>query len=346
VSKDREFKRLVREIESLAAAELRLQPGSTRSWLPWRRFPPELDPARIGHEAAPGIMLWPSAGECDPGTAVSKVGGYPNALSSEEWPRVEVPPDRQPRGPAPMSFLAQVELAPLRGLHPLADHLPGSGALLFFLDEFHSAEGLNGDPYRRPCRVVHVDGLDRVDGVRPPPLESRSDWSHHEIATGYYGLKPGFSADCYPAASLRPTHGVTWRQPGFSDMEGLPYRLSEVATRAAARVLGVESAMGAFPHMMFGVPAAHMSRIDNLGHYPGILDYVPGAVPDPRLDYVPPPDDPWVVLLQLSSVLIDLRSGGRQWQMQWMDVGYLGFFIRRSALAARDWSAVVAVIDG
>lgn len=346
MSKDREFERMVREIESLAAAELRLQLGPRRSWLPWKRFPPDFDPARIAQEAVPGIMLWPAAEEGDPEPIGSKVGGYPNALSTEEWPRVEVPPERAPIGPAPMSFVAQVELAPLRGLHPLADHLPGSGALLFFLDEFRSAEGQNGDPYRRACRVVHVDALDRADGVRPPPLESRGDWSHHEIVTGYFGLEPGFSADCYPATTLRPTRGVTWRQPGFSDMEGLPYHLSEAAARAAAQWLGVDGALGTYPHMMFGVPATHMSRSGGLGDYPGVLDYVPGAVPDPRIDYVPPPDDPWVVLLQLSSVLINLRSGSRKWQMKWMDVGYLCFFIRRSALAARDWSAVVAVLDG
>lgn len=346
MSKDREFQRMVREIAGIAAAELRPKLGPRRSWLPWNRFPAEFDPARIAQEAVPGIMLWPTAEESDPTCAGSKVGGYPNALSTEEWPRVEVSSDRGPRRAAPMSFVAQVELAPLRGLHPMADHLPGSGALLFFLDEFQSAEGLNGDPYRRACRVVHVAALERAGGVRPPPLESRSDWSHHEITTGYLGLKPGFSADCYPAAALRPTRGVTWRQPGFSDMEGLTYRLSEAAASAAARWLGVQAPLGTYPHMMFGVPATHMSRRGGLGDYPGILDYVPGAVPDPRIDYVPPPDDPWVVLLQLSSVPIELRSGCREWQMRWMDVGYLCFFIRRSALAARDWSAVVAVLDG
>jgi hypothetical protein len=336
----------LREIVALATVEIRRYLGRTRSGVPRTKMPPDLDPARLEQEGVPGILLWPSVEEANPAAPRSRIGGYPNALPSGGWPMVEMPAEYREDGPAPMSFIAQVELAPLRHLHPQAEALPKAGALLFFLDEFLSAEGHNGDPYCRPCRVAHVPALDCAEGVRPPPLPSRGAWSHHEIVTGYLEPKPGFSPDCYPAATLTPAAGPTWRRPGFSDMPGISYRLSEALDNAAAQLNGVEPKAGTRPHMMFGVPATNMGRMDDLGDYPGILDYVPGAVPDPRIDYAAPPEDPWIVLLQVSSSVLRMRSGASEWQMKWMDVGYLGFFIRRSALEARNWSKVVAVLDG
>lgn len=338
--------RMIREIAATAAVDIRRYLGRTRSGLPRTRMPHELDPARLTTEGVAGILLWPSPVEADPASAGGKIGGYPNALPDGGWPLVDLPEEYREAGSAPMSFIAQVELTLLGGLHPLARELPASGALLFFLDEFNSAEGLNGDPYCRPCRVVHVAALDQPEGVRPPPLPSRSSWSHHEITTGYMGLDPGFSPDCYPATTLTPAAGLTWRRPGFSDMEGLPYRLGQALDAAAAQWHGVEHDPGNKPHMMFGVPATNMSRADALGDYPGLLDYVPGAVPDPRTGDLPLPDDPWIVLLQVASNGLRLRNGAQEWQMKWMDVGYLTFFIRRSALEAQRWSKVVAVLDG
>lgn len=330
----------------LTKAELRRRAGKSRTGIPKTRIAPDLDAEAIGRHAEPGILLWPEAGEAAPEAPTAKIGGYPNALPAGGWPMVEIPAGWEEAGPAPMSFIAQIALAGLADLHPLGRYLPADGHLLFFLDEFQSAEGLAGDPYLRPCRVAHLAALDRPEGHRPPPVTPRCNWSHHEIASGYSGLKPGYALDCYPATPVRAAAGFTFRQPGFHEEGGLHPRLRQAIARAMARQESDEVEVAPPPHAMFGHPACNMERMDARGAYPGILDHVPGAVADPRQPHAPPPDDPWVVLLQVASRRVSLPGGGQDWQMLWMDAGYLTFFLRHSALEAQDWSAVVAVMDG
>lgn len=335
---------MLKQLVALTRAELRAGLGRSPTGVPRTKIPRDLDPERIRRHAEPGVLLWPDARSLAPEVPVEKVGGYPNALPEGGWPAVDIPPGWEKAGPAPMSFIAQIATASLSALHPLARYLPESGYLLFFLDEFQSAEGVAGDPYLRPCRVVHVPALDAPEGHRPPPLKSRSAWSHHEIVSGYMALKPGYAADCYPAAGVRPAAGFTFRHPGFTGEEDLPFFLRQAMEKALVRLHDGDDKVGPRPHSMFGHPACNMQRCDARGDYPGILDYVPGAVADPRAPHDPPLDDPWVVLLQVAST--HLPGGGRDWQMLWMDAGYLTFFVRLSALEANDWSAVVAVMDG
>jgi hypothetical protein len=287
------------------------------------------DAARLAHEVAAEALLLEATDD-----ARSRLGGPPLLPPDAAWPTTE--------GGAPLSFLAGLDLAELDELAGL----PGEGWLLFFAALDPDEDGLVDVAVNEAGSAVRVLFCTAPAAAEPPGALRRSEWGvldhrpvrPRRVLTLPDGWDAGrevgldvFGARAYEAVLEDLRRALDGRaadredEDDFDDVEedgepGLIVGIEWVdfedldddeLAALAEHTRGGEVDEGPFAHHWVS------------GHATGVRGH--------------PPQPGTVLLLHLETDA-DLR-------FEFLDGGTIQFRIPSDALAARDWSAVVAFAD-
>jgi hypothetical protein len=257
--------------------------------------------------------------EDDSAIGGSRIGGSPDLPPDVAWPRIEG---------APLAFLAQINLAELRGL-PGAEELPESGLLAFFYDADgrtnHDAEGNWCWPvrHRGGTQVLHFTG-DPATFVRTAAPTDTSDPpmvfpAYPVLGHEHERVMPALESPFYEVLDDEPHE-----QPWYSRFAQVAATSEDDRERPIHRVLGYCSELQGDPYLQ-----AHM--------------YSTGRTFDgwqrngARERALQREATQWRLLLQIDSTPGDLLC---------QDGGYFYFLIRADDLAARRFDQVWGISHG
>ncbi|WAS94919.1 YwqG family protein [Nannocystis punicea] len=249
--------------------------------------------------------------EDDAPVGISKIGGLPDLPPGVAWPTIEE---------HPLSFLAQVRLADLRGLAG-AEDLPDSGLLLFFYDADgrtnHDADGKWCWParHRGGARVIHFEG-DPATFVRAErPDDHRLRVFHRYTVERFDGerMMPPMESPFYDVLDDEP-HDNPW----FFKFSRVAETSEHDPERPIHRLLGYISELQGDPYL-----EAH--------RYSTGQDFEGGDRDGAREREILREATKWRLLLQIDSEPGDLLN---------QDGGYYYFLIHEDDLAARRFDRV------
>jgi len=247
----------------------------------------------------------------------SRIGGLPDLPPGVEWPRIDA---------LPLSFLAQIRLADLRGL-PGVEELPESGLLAFFYD----ADGrTNVDERGKWCwpvrhrggtRVIHFPG-DPATFIRAQPPEDglRVFPVYPVLRREVERMMPSLESPFYEALDDEPHE-----QPWYDRFSRVVATSEEDRERPIHRLLGYTSELQGDPYL-----EAHMYSTGQ--DFGDAWDHNGARERDLRREATR-----WRLLLQVDSTPGDLLA---------QDGGYFYFLIREDDLAARRFDQVWGISHG
>lgn len=255
--------------------------------------------------------------EDDSAIGASRIGGAPDLPPGVEWPRIEG---------APLAFLAQIDLAELRGMAG-AEDLPDSGLLAFFYDADartnHDAEGNWCWPvrHRGGVRVLHFEG-DPATFIRTAAPEEDAPHvfpAYPILRCESERMMPPLESPFYEVLDDEPHE-----QPWYSRFSQVVATSEDDRERPIHRMLGYISELQGDPYL-----EAHMystgRTFDGWQHN--------GA----RERALQREATQWRLLLQIDSTPGDLLC---------QDGGYFYFLIRAEDLAARRFDLVWGISHG
>lgn len=256
--------------------------------------------------ARPGVRLIADPGAGTESLGSSRLGGVPDLPPGTPWPS---------KDGAPLSFVAQCDLAPLRP-YDIDALLPADGLLSFFYDAAtQSAWGF--DPGDRDSFAVIYSSSAEPLGRRDAPPEVHRDGQFNPV-----GLTARTELTFVPWESyLIDTLGMT-REQRFAYSESLP---DDEGDQVIHRLLG-------HPDPVQGDMQVECQLASN-----GLYCGTPDDYRSPRAAQLRPGAIEWKLLLQLDS---EDAAG-----MMWGDVGRIYYWIKNKDLAARNWDETWLVLQ-
>lgn len=239
------------------------------------------------------------------GEGNSKIGGLPDGMPAKEWPTLDG---------APLSFLAQIEMADVRQANG-PDWLPSEGRLLFFYDTEHQPWGF--DPADRGgWRVIHQS-------------TSKSDLPSLDI------LRDAI----FPEKRMRAIAGKSLPEASSErigmDLQGLTdEEFDQLYDATEEPYEGMPAhQVGGFPSPIQGDHMELEAQLVSNGLYCGDSS----GYDDPRAKELASGVADWVLLMQLDS--------DDDVDMMWGDGGRLFFWIREQDARRGDFSNVWLVLQ-
>jgi uncharacterized protein YwqG len=294
-------------------------PGSL-TW-PWRAAYP--DYAQRVAEVEAGVALFAPA---ELATGYDETLAELKRLLPEHYASDEAAPDfsalhledlvekaRKTAQPAPLAFIAQIDLAAAWNAGPLDPDIPREGRLLFFYDTHHQPGG-DKPADNVGARLIHdVTPIGALRRAAPPPALA-------ELEDG-----------CFPSLRCVPHAGLAPPFYGTAELDACAIREnSDKALRSWWNAItpdGRDHRIGGHPAQIQGDMAMQCALLRSGRSFEEIgQDVLNTQAAD------------WLLLLQISS--------DRNARMKWGDVGNLYVWIHRDALRARRFDEARVFLQG
>ncbi len=268
----------------------------------------------VMRDALPGIRISPHVvDESELPIGTSKVGGHPDLPSSFDWPTWHG---------TPQAFIAQFHLPDLAS-DDVESVLPSSGMLYFFYEAEEQPRGF--DPAdRRACNALYFDGHIGTLHRLPAP----------EMLPKYSRLAP-HSMSYSVVMTLR--NDDRW----MSQLE--------LSDKEFDAFLALTSETNVLTHQLLGHPKPMQGAMEGLcescsaGRSLEDVSHDLGDDPEQMSAWEVAAAEKWRLLLQLDAIPLEGLQVGREdtWPHQdWALGGLIYFWIRKDALARRDFSDV------
>ncbi len=308
--------------------------------------------------ARPAVVLAPGLDGASGVPGSSRIGGNPDLPPGTSWPerppyaaeraaryladadhpaswldmldaarREEVIADNRRRGqvvaaPAPLAFVAQVDLAQVAAAGDTVPELPAAGRLLLFYDLVEMPWGY--DP------AEHI-GFRLLFDDSPEDVLERRELPAALVALGSEGRLPELPLLARPATSLPPSDAFDLAGR-LGEADATAYRDLEAGLMDDRRVWDTHR-VGGWPHQVQGemqVQCALVAAGHDTGDTSAYLDEQTRAAAEREA-----PE--WVLVLQVAS---DDDHG-----FMWGDSGFLYVWMRRADLAARAVDRAVVILQ-